>query len=139
MTENPEFVTPYGPWTIHVCPECSVQVLGREYACDNHLKSTPVEVAVVSRDALETAIIGGVEVAGKIRDANRADWSDQIINAWALSNAALGEKVSDLITALESIARPGEMFGLNDKLCRSIAQNALDEFYGADGAREATP
>lgn len=44
--------------------------------------------------------------------------------------SALAEQLAGAAEALKLIARPGATYGLSDKLCRSIAQAALDELGG---------
>ena len=71
----------HGPWTIAVdlTPAkingdylLGPRQKGRRTWYENHPKSWAL-VEVVSKEALARAIVGGVEVAGKVRDANQAE------------------------------------------------------------------
>lgn len=65
----------HGPWTLYVCLDCSVYKFDADpmviHSRDCGGEFQPVEV--VPKDMLAAAVVAGVEVAGKVRDANRAD------------------------------------------------------------------
>lgn len=70
---QPDQAKLHGPWTLFVCPSCGRNTTDSDFIDCECPVDEWVEVTAVSREALETGLVAGVEVAGKVRDANQAE------------------------------------------------------------------